>query len=885
MSLAPGDRVGPYEVTGTLGAGGMGEVYRARDTKLDRDVAIKVLPDTFAADPERVARFEREAKTLAALNHANVGQIYGLEEAGRVKALVLELVEGPTLADQIKRGPIALDQALPVAKQIAEALEAAHEAGIVHRDLKPSNIKVRPDGAVKVLDFGLAKALGTTALSNDASQSPTITTPAMTQVGLILGTAAYMSPEQAKGRVADARSDIWAFGCVLYEMLSGTRAFIGEDVSDTMAAVLRGDPDWSALPRDTPRALVRLLKRCLQRDRSQRLQDIGDARLDIQDILAGPSEEAVASSVAKPRSLARRAVPIAAVATVAGLAVGSAVWALRPAATARTQRFRIVLPEGEVYTNTGRPIVALSRTGTYIVYGANNRLNLRELDQLDPTPIRGTEEGARSPFLSPDGEWVGFWQGGQLNRVALSGGAPFKICGADVPTGVTWAEDGTILYGQGSRGIWRVAAEGGTPEAVVEVGDGEAAHGPQLLPGGDWLLFTLRPKGAGWDDANLVVQSMRSGERRIVVPGGRDGRYIATGHLIYARTGTIFGVPFDLDALRTTGGAIPLVEGVPDGGATSGASQFALSANGTLAYVAGLSATSGTPVWVGRDGGEQSAVTSKPLTGVEHPRVSPDGRRLAVMVGGDLWVHDLEGRPPIRLTHDGNHYAPVWTPDGRRLIYETSTPAALVSVPADGSGGTPVPVSPSGHYHPHAVSPGGGELIAVDVDNATTGSDTNIVEIPMSDKPEPTPLVRTPSREGFEGLSLSPDGRWLAYASDGTGQLEIWVQPYGRPGAPIRVSPNGGVEPVWARNARELFYLEGRRLMAVAVDGRTSFEFSPPKLLFETTNALTGQPPSYDVGADGRFLMIRPEGKQGAAPPIVVVLNWFDEVKRRAPTR
>ncbi|HET9361950.1 MAG TPA: protein kinase, partial [Vicinamibacterales bacterium] len=791
------------------------------------------------------------AELLASLNHPGIAGIYGLEERDGLRALVLELVEGETLAERIARGPIPVAEALPIATQVTEALAAAHELGIVHRDLKPANIKLRPDGTVKVLDFGLAKLLDGPAaldgarageaghyvgtdvsdrarLPTDLTQSPTITSPAMaTRAGVLLGTAAYMSPEQAKGRVADKRSDVWAFGCVLYEMLSGKRAFVGDDVSDTMAAVLRADPDWRALPEGTPRSLLRLLKRCLSRDRAQRLQDIGDARLDIQEMLA-PGEEPAVTAAVKPGSLFRRLVPLAVTAVVAGGAVGAVAWMTRPVPVLQTQRFTIALPAGESYTNVGRHLVALSPAGTHIVYSANGRLNLRALNQLEPTPIRGTESGARGAFFSPDGEWIGFWQGQQLMKVAVSGGTPVKLCDVDTVTGASWSEDDTVLYGRGPDGIWRVAGSGGAePKVLIKVQAGESAHGPQLLPGGEWVLFTVRSGNPSWDDAQIVVQSIRSNERRVVVKGGRDGRYLPTGHLVYARDETVFGVVFDVGRLQATGGAVALLENVPNGGSQGGASHFAQSATGTLVYVgSGISATMGTPVWVDRNGREVAAVTTAALAGVQHPRLSPDGHRLALIVDTDVWVYDLSGRPPIRLTRDGAHYAPVWTPDGRSLIFETASPAPLLSIAADGSS-APSPVSPAEHFHPHGVTPDGRTVLAVAVDGGGAGG-ADIVTIPIGgneDKPRPRPLVRTPGREGFEGLMLSPDGRWLAYTSDATGRFEIWVQPYPGPGAPVRVSPDGGVEPVWARNGRELFYLEGRTLMSVAVNAGSTFDF------------------------------------------------------------
>ena len=569
-----GRQIGPYTIVSLLGAGGMGEVYRARDTKLGRDVAIKILPPEFTADADRRARFAREARLLAALNHPNIGAIYGLEEAEGVTALVLELVDGPTLADRIAQGPIPVDEALLIARQIAEALEAAHEQGIIHRDLKPANVKVRADGVVKVLDFGLAKALEpVSAGSTDATTSPTITSPAMmTRMGVILGTAAYMSPEQAKGRAADKRSDVWAFGCVLFEMVTGRRAFEGEDISDTLAAVLRGEPEWTALPANVSPALVALLRGCLDKDRRRRVADLSIARYIIDR-----EGEAVAAVAVSPASTIRRAASIlVAVAAAAGIAAYTTFSLTRVSAPSLpVVRFTIALPMGDRFTNPGVHVVALSADGTRLAYTANQRLYLRPMNQLDATPIRGIEVApdqagaARNPFFSPDGRWIGFCQDGQLKKVSITGGAPFPLCAAENPWGVSWTSDNTILYGQseegagtGAAGIWRVSSEGGKPEHVVKVEAGQIAHGPQLLPGGRAILFTLVARRGEWDTAQIVVQSLDSGRRDVVVERGADARYVPTGHLVYALDGTLLAVPFDVTRLTVTGDAVPLVEDV-----------------------------------------------------------------------------------------------------------------------------------------------------------------------------------------------------------------------------------------------------------------------------------------------------------------------------------
>ena len=566
MALEVGTRLGHYDVTALIGEGGMGQVYQATDTKLHREVALKVLPQAFTDDPDRLARFEREATVLASLNHTNIGHIYGLEEAEGQKALVLELVEGPTLADRIAQGPIPIDEALPIAKQIAEALEAAHEQGVIHRDLKPANIKVRDDGTVKVLDFGLAKAFQPDASDVSASISPTISlTAAATQVGMVIGTAAYMAPEQAKGKVVDKRADVWAFGAVLYEMLAGQRAFGGGDVSDTLAMVLMKEVDWSALPVDTPGSTRKLLERCLAREPKQRLRDIGDAQLAME----GGFETTVSASgepVPAPQlQVWQRPLPLV-VAGLALLAVGGvAVWGLTGPTTEpeRVVRFPLPLSDGQNFSGTGRHIVAISPAHDYVAFTANAGLWLRPMDQMEATLLSGREE-AREVFFSADGQWLGFHADGQLKRVSISGGAPVTLGAADNPFGASWGADDTILFGQ-RDGIWRVPGTGGTPERIISVEDGEAVLGPQMLPGGDFVLFTLRPSGtSSWDASQIVVQSLASSERTVLIEGGRDARYVPTGHLVYGLEGTLLAQAFDLGQFGDAWGTRRARGGRPD---------------------------------------------------------------------------------------------------------------------------------------------------------------------------------------------------------------------------------------------------------------------------------------------------------------------------------
>ena len=697
MHLSPGTTLGIYAVTAKIGEGGMGEVWQARDTKLDRDVALKVLPEAFTSDPDRLARFEREAKVLASLNHPNIGSIYGLEEAEGVKALVLELVEGPTLADRIKQGPIPLDEALPIAKQIAEALEAAHEQGVIHRDLKPANIKVKDDGMVKVLDFGLAKAFQPDASGPNISASPTISlTAAATQMGMVIGTAAYMSPEQAKGKTVDKRADIWAFGAVLFEMLSGQKPFPGDDVSDTLATVLKSDPNWQTLPVDTPPAIKRLLRRCLAKDPRLRLRESGTAIVEIHEAQTTPFAATVEVGAAPQPVGWRRVLPFALTAFIAGgFITGLAVWNLRPPEPRPVSRFAYDLPEGHQFKGGPGRFVAVSADGRQFVYNTTEGLYLRSMGELDARLIPGTEENLGGPFFSPDGQSIGYFSGdGQLKRLAVSGGAPVTLTDALSPFGARWGLDDTIVYGQ-PDGIWRVSANGGEPVRIVATEETELARGPQVLPGGAWVLFTLA-SGTGiarWDEAQIVVQSLESDERRVLIEGGADARYVPTGHLVYALGNVLYAIAFDADSLTVSGGPVPIVEGVRRGPAgTTGLAHFSFSDQGSLVYVSGAAISSDrTLALVGRNGVVEPL--SVPPAQYLTPRLSPDGEKLVVQTAEDegnvLWIYDLSADTQIQqLTFEGDNHRPVWTPDSQRITFSSDRDGtmSLYSMPADGSG-------------------------------------------------------------------------------------------------------------------------------------------------------------------------------------------------------
>ena len=885
MALSPGTKIGHYDVTALLGEGGMGQVWQATDTQLNRQVALKILPDAFASDPDRLARFKREAQILASLNHPNIAAIYGIEESEGTRALVLELVEGPTLADRISKGPIPLDEALPIAKQIAEALEAAHEAGVIHRDLKPANIKVREDGTVKVLDFGLAKALDP-APDVDPSQSPTLTAAA-TQMGVIMGTAAYMSPEQAKGKTADRRSDVWAFGAVLYEMLAGRRAFRGEDVSDTLVSVLRDDPDWSRLSADVPASVRQAIQVCLQKESKQRVRDVAAVKLAMEGAFETTVTAPTEPTVAPQLPVWQRPVAIAA-AVLASLAVGGvAVWSLTRPGPQGVTRFEVPLRAGESFTGTGRHIVAASPDGRHIVYATTDGLSLRSLDQVAPVLVAGTDESAREPFFSADGQWIGFYAGGQLRKVATSGGAPVTLGEANNPWGVSWGTDDMILYGQGSDGIWRVPGTSGTPEVVITMEDGEFAHGPQVLPGDEWVLFTLRPAGVSvWDAAQIVMQSLVTGERVVLIEGGRDARYVETGHLVYALNGVVFAVAFDRDARQVLGGPVPLVEGVRDTNVT-GAVHFSVARNGSLVYVPGSAGSDDVVslVWVGRDGDEERIPA--PPRAYDRPRVSPDGTRVAVDIADgdntDVWIWDLARETLTQLTFDeGVDDFPLWTPDSARVVFRsTREGGGLFWKAADGTG--QVERLKEGIARPYAWSADGRLIFeqAGDIGVLTMEGERTVEMLLDAEFREAEP-------------ALSPDGRWLAYQSRETGTPLIYVQPFPNIDDGLwNVSLGFGRNPVWSPDGRELFYRSRTDLMVAQIETEPTFSSRTPEPLFSISSyGMVGGPGigrRFDLAPDGdRFIMRKPGTAEQTSDDdpfngLIFVEHWFEELTARVP--
>jgi serine/threonine-protein kinase len=877
LALTPGIRLGVYEVTAQIGEGGMGQVYRAHDTRLNRDVALKVLPDAFASDSDRLARFTREAHALASLNHTNIAHIHGLEESSGVRALVMELVEGPTLADRIARGPIPIDEALPIARQIAEALEAAHEQGIIHRDLKPANIKVRPDGMVKVLDFGLAKAADPAVASSPSmSMSPTFTTPAMTQAGIILGTAAYMSPEQARGKVVDKRADIWAFGGVLFEMLSGQRAFAGDDLSMTLAAVVMQEPVWASLPAATPRSVQQLLRRCLVKDPRQRIRDMGDVRLAL--------ESANDPAPAPDRQTRHPLVWASAVIAVVSLAFAAFAMWNRPTAVQKTAvRFTIPLPPGQEITS----YPAITRDGQTVAYvtqqGTDDaRLYLRDLNSFEARVVAGSS-GARQPFFSPDGKWVAFFAQGQLQKVEVTGGAPVRLGEASYPFGGTWNDDNTIIYTTSlSSGLLRIPASGGMPESVTKpdgAAQGYAHVFPQALPGGRSVLFTVWGQRQG-----SAVLALDSGRWDLVLPekGFGVGTFAATGGsagrlLIVDAAAGIRAAPFDVAHPAHTSADESVLANVYYEVETESLGWLAVSNTGTAVYATGNPARTSL-VWVDREG--KIEPLGKDQDAYREAILSPDGVKAVVRHGLDLWIHDVQRGTRSRLTSGtGSNLLALWSRDGTRIIFASNRGGEwdIHAQPADGSRPAEVVLKRPHDQFPLSVM-ADGTLIYTEI-AAKTGRDLWV----LSPDGTTTPLRVTPFNETQAQVSPGPEGapRRIAYASDESGQSEIYVQSYPGGANRILVSTAGGILPKWSRDGRELFYVTGDAVVAVAMQADGSV--GAPRRLFDRSNFLFNHRfHSYGVSLDGqRFLMIQRD--PGSVPrQLNVILNWSDAIDRSA---
>jgi Tol biopolymer transport system component len=868
MALSAGTRLGPYEILAAIGAGGMGEVYRARDTKLDRDVAIKVLPGSFALDGDRVARFAREAKALASLNHPHIAAIYGIEEQGPSRALVMELVEGEDLAQIVSRGPIPVTDALPLARQIADALEAAHGQGIIHRDLKPANIKVKSDGTVKVLDFGLAKAISP-AESNESAvaNSPTLTARA-TQMGVILGTAAYMAPEQAKGRAVDKRADIWAFGALLYEMLAGVRAFKGDDVTEVLAAVIKDTVDVGALPSTIPVRLKELIARCLERDPRKRQRDAGDILLELGAIEMRLSETAPAESGRRKTFVVTALVATGALATGAALGVLSR----QPAATADAApvRLSVVAPGGELAMWP-----QMSPDGRVVVFFSGGRLYQRSLAGFEAVAIPGTD-GAGVPMMSPDGRAIAFVSGGELKRVSLAGGDPVTLADIRTMPGGAWGPNQEILYSQAwASGLWAVSAVGGgTTRRVTEPdrSKGERGHWrPQFLPDGKRAIFTIMMASTGVNDARVAILDVSTGAYRPLFPG-TDGQYLRSGHILFFHGGAWRLVPFDVAAERTTGEPVTVLQDaygvLPDGGSIG--TLLSVSDTGAVAYLPGPTIPRRELVWMDRSGSVEPV--GLPAATIFDGALSPDDRRVAIarLEAGtyQLWVADLSRNTEDRVNVKGSNFAPLWDPTGEWLAFISERKGqydAFIARP-DGSGERAL-LEQDHDEQPRAWSRDGrilvkewkpdGNLTAVVVD-ATSGKTGEIIF-----------RSAAPS-----DVQLSSDDRWLLYASSMTGRSEIYVRAFTAASAAVRVSTRGGFNPIWSPNAQEVFFRSGSTLMSASVRGSGGRpEIGEPQRVFDL-------PPSsllFGVSKDGkRFLVGRLAGPD-RPPGVRVVLNWFTE--------
>ena len=898
MALSPGDRLGPYEIVALLGAGGMGEVYRAKDTKLNREVAVKVLPAAVAEDAERLARFRREAQALASVNHPNIAAIYGLDEADGKQFLVLELVEGEDLSEHLKRGRIPLVESLAIARQIAEALAAAHDKGIVHRDLKPANVKLTPGGQVKVLDFGLAKAIVGEISGAGPSSAPTIlptVTSAGTAIGMILGTAAYMSPEQARGKPVDRRTDVWAFGCVLYEMLTGEKAFPGEDITDTLAAIVRGEPDWELLPGELPPALRMLLTRCLIKDRAERLSDMSVVRFLMSDTaktLSGASAEVATAAPEAPRRLAPFLLATAALAVVATF--GLTRWLL-PAGAAPSDSAKhvsIMLPDGvELGATSLRPL-ALSEDGNRVacvgLHDGKTQIYVRTLGDPAPRALDGTE-GGDGPFFSPDGQWIAFFARSKLRKIAVGGAALQTLADAPDHRGGDWGGDGYIYYAPTNMsGIWRVPEGGGAATEVTRKvpAIGEISHRwPQLVAGTNTLVFAVWT-GPGDDEHDVAMQTIDAAEHHVLVKGGDAPRYVAKlGLLLYGRLGELFAVPWR-PSQTDLGRAVPVAtsEHPSDGGGNEGPGNYLVSRDGTLAYLAGGRTRNATRLaWIDRTGA--LTLAALPERNYENAVISPDGTRAIVQIREGtttLWLYDFSRNALTPIGNAaGSSQAPLWTPDGARVIYRGTRQGYrnVYGRPVDGSGEeerlatkldvsqTPTSVSSDGRWllfnESGAQEPGGVGIWVMRLDG------------------ERTPSHLFPEPDGESDGQLSPDGKWVAYQAPVSSRREIYVAPFPGPGARRQVSTDGGTEPLWSRDGRELFFQSGAKLMGATVTTGAAFSASVPHLVHEGRflKSINGNT-SWSLSPDAkRFLRIQQVEPDRPITHIELVLNWFAELR------
>ena len=899
-----GQTLAHYQITQKIGAGGMGEVYRATDSRLHREVAVKVISPEFARDPERMARFEREAHVLASLSHGSIAAVYGLEDANGSKALVMELVEGEDLSERLRRGPLPLDEVLRIGAQIAEALEAAHEQGVIHRDLKPANIKLLADGHVKLLDFGLAKALEDAGPAHRAAGDTATLSLAATRAGIILGTAAYMSPEQATGAAVDRRADVWSFGVVLFELLTGRRLFEGETTSHTLAEVIRAEIDFTRLPKTTPRELRDLLQRCLQRDPKRRLRDIREARLALEGMLertAEPSTLRSAPIVVRRQPAGWRTWLPWALCGLLG-AVATAAWLSRPpAASTPTLRLDVRMTDGALFQSAGSAI-ALSPDGEHLALvtgtDVSRELWIRRLDQLDNTRLAGGSQIASmpyQPFFSPDGAWVGYVTASELRKVPASGGTSLTICRVDRPRGASWGPGDTIVLAPSPEsGLVRVAAAGGEPQPLttLDASRKELTHRwPQILPGGDAVLFTSHTQVGPFDDARIEVAELADGSRKVIHNGGAFAQYVPSGHLIFVNGGTLFAASFDVDRRELTGTPVPVVQGL-NWDSSQGAAHLAFSRTGMLAYVRGEAALPRFPiVWVDRNGAI-SRLLDEPGT-YANPRLSPDGRRLSLTVlrdgNWDIWTYDLDRHVMTRLTFtEALDTEQVWSPDGRELIFSSDREGsidALYRKPADGSGEERLVAKGDSHLWATTWSPDG-KLLGVTAPQPGRQFDLALVSVGDG---ELQWIQDSPFLEA--NAAFSPDGQWIAYTSTESGRNQVYVRPVAGAGR-WQISDAGGSYPRFNSNGREIFYRTDAGIMVASLDVEgTSLRTGKPRQVFagRFLGGLTGIGiagntfADYDVAPDGsRFVMFpaSEESEEGQPGLVTLVSNWFADLER-----